>query len=113
VAACRFSLRDPRPRHQGVSHHFTTALTVATRCRSSIAVPAGPFEGRVRADLAAAGVTDRHEVITVADAGVAELLAGHGLVVTTMGRTPADDPGAFAVAGAAGTLAAGLLAEGP
>jgi hypothetical protein len=113
VAACRFSLGDQRPRHQGVSHHFTTALTVATRCRAVIAVPAGPFEDRVRADLATTGVAERHDVVTVADAGVADLLARHGLVVTTMGRGPADDPGAFAVAGAAGTLAAAILAEGP
>jgi hypothetical protein len=40
---------------------------------------------------------------------MAELLADAGLRVTTMGRAPADDPLFFAAAGAAGTLAAGLL----
>ena len=30
------------------------------------------------------------------------ILAGHGLVVTTMGRGPDADPGSFALAGAAG-----------
>jgi hypothetical protein len=81
---------------------------VATHARVGVAVPEGPFEARVRADLDATGVSARHDVVTVPDAGVAELLAGHGLVVTTMGRGPAEDPGAFAVAGAAGTLAASL-----
>jgi hypothetical protein len=109
VATCRFSLGDARPRHQGVSHHFTTALTVATRSRAAIGVPAGPFEARVRDDLEAAGAASRHDVVTVADPGVPALLDRHGLTVTTMGRGPADDPGAFAVAGAAGTLAASLL----
>jgi hypothetical protein len=45
----------------------------------------------------------------VDDPGIGVLLAASGLAVTTMGRGPDDDPGAFAVAGAAGTVAAGLL----
>ncbi len=109
VTVCRFSSGDERPRHQGVSHHTRTALRVATRARTTIGVPRGPFAERVTADLAAAGLADGHELVSVDDPGIGDLLAASGLQVTTMGRGPAQDPGAFAVAGAAGTVAATLL----
>lgn len=109
VAVCRFSLGDERPRHQGVSHHTRTALDVATGSRVTIGVPKGPFAARVTDDLAAAGLARRHHLVEVDDPGIPELLSASGLTVTTMGRTPDRDPGAFAVAGAAGTVAASLL----
>lgn len=112
VAALRFSLADPRLRHQGVSHHTTTALTLGTAARATIGVPRGPFEARVRADLDAAGVADRHRLLAVDDPGVPALLDALGLHVTSMGRGPDDDPGFYAVAGAAGTAAATMLADG-
>jgi len=109
VAALRFSLADERLRHQGVSHHTRTALSLATRARATIGVPRGMWEARVRADLDAAGLGDRHRVVAVDDPDVPALLAGIGVHVTTMGRVPADDPGFYAVAGAAGTVAASLI----
>lgn len=109
VAALRYSEADLRLRHQGVSHHTITALTLGTGVRATIGVPSGPFEARVRADLDAAGLTDRHRVLRVADPGIGGLLHEQGLHVTTMGRDVAQDPGFFAVAGAAGTAAATLI----
>ncbi len=106
IAAVRFSLADPRLRHQGVSHHTRTALALLTRARATIGVPQGPFEARLRGDLNASGVADRHRLVSVPDPGVPRLLAEHGLRVTSMGRGPDDDPGFYAVAGAAGTAAA-------
>lgn len=112
VAALRFSLADPRLRHQGVSHHTTTALTLGTETRATIGVPRGEFEQRVRDDLDAAGVADRHRLLAVDDPGVPLLLDAAGLRVTSMGRGPEDDPGFYAVAGAAGTAAATLIRHG-
>jgi hypothetical protein len=109
VAALRYSLADPRLRHQGVSHHTITALTLGTATRATIGVPRGEHEARVRADLDAAGLTDRHRLVAVDDPDVPALLDAMGLTVTSMGRGPADDPGFYAVAGAAGTVAATLL----
>lgn len=109
VAALRFSLADARLRHQGVSHHTTTALSLGTEARATLGVPRGEFEARVRADLDAAGVSDRHRLLAVDDPGIPALLDAAGLRVTSMGRAPADDPGFYAVAGAAGTAAATLL----
>ncbi|MCU1486271.1 MAG: hypothetical protein JWN67_3017 [Actinomycetia bacterium] len=109
VAALRFSLADERLRHQGVSHHTRTALSLATRARATIGIPKGAWEDRVRADLDAAGLGDRHRVVAVDDPDVPALLERLGVHVTTMGRGPTDDPGFYAVAGAAGTVAASLI----
>lgn len=97
VAALRMSSGDGRERHLGVSHHSGTALDL-TRSRVLVAAPEG-----------AGFAHPRHDVRTVTPPPMAELLADAGLRVTTMGRTPADDPLFFAAAGAAGTLAADLL----
>jgi hypothetical protein len=107
VAALRFSLADQRARHQGVSHHTVTALDSLTRARARLGVPAGPWAARVLDDLGS--LVDRHEVVTVDDPDVPALLDQLGLRVTSMGRGPSDDPAFFAVAGAAGTVAATLL----
>lgn len=112
VAALRFSLADPRLRHQGVSHHTTTALSLGTEARSTIGVPDGAYAARVRDDLDAAGLSDRHRLLAVLDPGIPALLDALGLRVTSMGRGPDEDPGFYAVAGAAGTAAATLLADG-
>ncbi len=80
VVAVRYSDADPRDRHRGVSHHTTTALTLA----ASKPLVAVPDDVPVPDDL---------------DFGPA----------TTMGRPPAADPGFFRWAAAAGVLAAQLL----
>ena len=40
VACLRVSAADPRGRHQGISHHTLTTLTVGTRSRATVPVPA-------------------------------------------------------------------------
>jgi hypothetical protein len=109
VAAVRFSLADPRLRHQGVSHHSRTALGLLTRARATIGVPEGSYAERVRNDLGACGAADRHRLLAVTDPDVPALLAEHRLAVRSMRRGPDDDPGFYAVAGAAGTAAAILV----
>ena len=97
VAVLRMSDGDPRPRHQGVSHHSVTALDLA---RSSVLV-ASPADG--------AFSHDRHDVRVLAPPDIPALLAAAHLDVTTMGRGPESDPLFFAAAGVAGSLAASLL----
>ncbi|MGH9284008.1 MAG: DUF3866 family protein, partial [Acidimicrobiales bacterium] len=111
IACLRASFADPRERHQGLSHHSATALRLACRSRVALALPAlgGPDEARLRADLAAAGLDVRHEVVAVETPDVLDLFAGHGLEVTSMGRPAADDPVLFACGAAAGVLAAARL----
>lgn len=99
VATLRMSSGDDRERHQGVSHHSTTALDL-TASRVLVASPAE-----------AAYASDRHDVRVVEPPDVEALLDDAGLQVTTMGRGPSEDRLFFAAAGAAGALAAQLLAS--
>lgn len=102
ILCVRASGADPRPRHQGISHHSRTSLEQIGSV--IVAVPAAS------ADLAV-GVDERHEVRTVEVGDVAARLATAGLRVTTMGRSPAEDAVPFAFAAAAGTVAASLVAD--
>ncbi|MEA2704967.1 MAG: hypothetical protein QOD63_2912 [Actinomycetota bacterium] len=97
VVAVRFSDADPRARHQGVSHHTSTALDMACH-RPMVAVPIG--------ETVPEGIEGVVQVAVPAD-----IVYPDGL--TTMGRGPADDPRFFAYAAAAGVLAAQLLEMSP
>ena len=98
IACVRASEADPRARHRGISHHTLTALRRAT-ADVSIAVPID------HADLIAhARLTQRTMLVDVPDVG--EMLHRVGLVVTTMGRGPSEDPMFFRFAAAAGLAAA-------
>lgn len=98
VVALRWSDADPRPRHRGLSHHSAAVLQLATS-RALVAVPKGEPHP-------AAAVS--HEVVDVEVPDVVALLASHELVVTSMGRSPAEDPRFHAYAAAAGILAASV-----
>lgn len=95
VVALRASQADPRRRHRGISHHTTVALGQA-RARALVAVPRG------RPAPEAPG----HEIREVDVPDLAPLFAGHGLMLTSMGRGVAEDPEFFAYAAAAGAVAA-------
>jgi len=111
IVALRVSFADPRPRHQGVSHHTLTTLRIATRSAVTVPVPCvgGDEEERIRADLAAPGVGDRHRLVDVAPTGILERFARHGLAVTSMGRRAEEDPVLYEAAGAAATVAAAAI----
>jgi hypothetical protein len=108
IACLRISFADPRERHRGVSHHTLTALSIATRSRATIPLPAvgGAHEHTIRADLASAGLDTRHDIVDVPPVGIVELLAAHALQVVSMGRHAAQDPVLFEAAAAAGSVAA-------
>jgi hypothetical protein len=108
IAALRVSFADPRPRHQGVSHHSLTTLSVATRSRVQVALPCvgGVDEAQIRRDLTRTGIDTRHEIIDMAPVGVLALLEADGIAVESMGRPAASDPVLFEAAAAAGVLAA-------
>jgi hypothetical protein len=92
IVSLRYSEADARKRHQGISHHAVTALEV-TGARAVVPLP----RGERLPDLPA------HQVVEVDVPDVGDL------AVTSMGRTPADDPKFFAYAAAAGVYAAQLL----
>jgi len=95
IVALRWSDADTRERHRGLSHHSVTALKL-TQGPVVVPVPKGAPHPKV----------GEHEVVEVEVPDVGALFAKAGLDVRTMGRTPAEDPGFFAYAGAAGVVAA-------
>lgn len=98
ICCLRVSSGEARHRHLGVSHHSVTALRLA---HSTVTVPVADPEH-------AAEVPPPHRTVVTAPPDVGELLDGFGLRVTTMGRTPSEDPAFFAACGAAAVHAAGL-----
>lgn len=97
IVAVRWSGADPRARHQGVSHHVSTALGLM---HGSAWVAAPP-------DYELGELPPQHERAIAAVPDVREGLLG--LPATTMGRTFEEDLGFFEVAAAAGVVAAGML----
>lgn len=95
IACLRCSEGDRRPRHQGISHHSTTALD-AVRSTVEVAVPPG-IDAPARS---------RHRWLRIDPGDPVELLHRSGLTVTTMGRGPEQDGVYFTAAAAAGVLAA-------
>ena len=93
----RCSDGDARPRHQGISHHSRTVLD-AVRSEVDVALPPG-VEPR----------GDRHRWHAIDPGVVGDVLDAAGLVVTTMGRSPDQDPLFFRAAAAAGHLAVRML----
>jgi hypothetical protein len=115
IAALRASFADPRPRHEGLSHHSATALRLACRERVIVPVPvlSAPSHERLRADLVTAGIDERHEVVEVVTPDVLALFADHDLHITSMGRPAEDDPVLFLAAAAAGVVAASRMPGPP
>ena len=107
VACLRLSFADPRPRHQGVSHHTLTALTGVALAPATVAMPVLPGReaASVEEALETAGVFDLHERAYV-EFDLAEAIEAVGFEVRTMGRGPAEDPAFFAAASAAGYVGA-------
>ncbi|MGI8684663.1 MAG: DUF3866 family protein [Acidimicrobiales bacterium] len=101
VVALRWSDVDPRPRHRGLSHHSAAVLGLA-RERALVAVP----RGEPLPDASGAS-----EVVKVDVPDVVALLDNAGVTVTSMGRTPAEDPRFHAYAAAAGVLAASVASR--
>lgn len=112
IACLRVSFADPRPRHRGVSHHSLTTLRIGCRSRVAVVVPrlGGAEESAIRGDLADAGLLETHEIVTLDPPDVLADLGPQGLDVTSMGRSPAEDPALFLAAAAAGAHAATLIA---
>ena len=101
IFALRASEADQRDRHLGLSHHTSTVLGL---CRgATLAVPVGDET------LAGIALIEGHARVSVAVPDVAAMLDRVGLVVTTMGRGPGDDPLFFRFAAAAGLVAAHLV----
>jgi hypothetical protein len=111
VASLRVSFADPRERHQGISHHSQTAYGRVALAAADVVVPElpGPPGERVASD--AAPLAARHRLVSVPVDGLAEVLRGCPVPLSTMGRSLDEDLEYFLAAAAAGRHAAALLAR--
>lgn len=111
IACLRVSFADERGRHQGISHHTVTALTIGARERTTVVVPKlPPDQAKVLADeLKGSGICDRHGTVTERGDAALDLLKERSIAVTSMGRSVDETPELWLAAGAAGRYAASLL----
>jgi hypothetical protein len=114
IAVPRISFADPRPRHQGVSHHTITALGQVALRESIIALPEIAVEQReiICKQLEKSDILSHHQVVVKDGRPALQYLAEQGISVKSMGRRPQDDPVFFLAPGAAGAAAAEQLADG-
>jgi len=116
VASLRASLADPRERHRVVSHHSLTILSKVCTVDVNVAVPV--LEDEAERDLVwdalrAAKLEERHQLVEADGRPALAELERRGLEVTSMGRTPDEDPLFFLAAGAAGVMAGRMAASSP
>lgn len=104
IGILRLSEAEGRERHRGLSHHSITALGRLAVSPALLAFPSGA-PAALREAVERSPIARRHR-IEEADGGPGiALLAARGLRVSSMGRTPEDDPVFFHAAAAAGELA--------
>ncbi len=113
IAIPRISFADPRPRHQGVSHHTLTALGEVALLPAWVPLPELPPEqlALVQQQLEEGGVLKKHRIVVRKGDAALCYLEEKNIKVQSMGRKPGDDPAFFLCAGAAGILAAEFLKE--
>lgn len=104
IAVARISFADPRPRHNGLSHHTVTALGEIAHARACIPIPKlqGEQKEAIAKALTDSGLHHKHDVVFHDAEPVLSAMERHRLQVTTMGRTPVEDPAYFLSAAAAG-----------
>jgi hypothetical protein len=112
VASLRVSQADPRPRHQGISHHSLTAYGRVALARAEVVVPELGGEFGVQVAAQAAPLAKRHTLVRVATDGLLAALRACPVPLASMGRGLDTDPAYFLAAAAAGRYAA-RLAAGP
>jgi hypothetical protein len=113
VAALRMSFADPRERHRVVSHHSLTILRDVCKVDVNVAVPVlDDAERAVVWDaLRAAKLEETHQLVEADGRPALAELQRRGLEVTSMGRSPVEDPLFFLAAGAAGVMAGRMAAS--
>jgi hypothetical protein len=109
VAVLRMSFADARERHRVVSHHTLTALSRIALAEAIVPIPLLPDDLAEQLDevLEESGIASRHRCVNAVGSSPPDL---RGVRVSTMGRSPAEDPAFFSAAYAAGEVAARLAA---
>lgn len=111
IAIARISYSDPRPRHQGLSHHTLTALGLVALTKCTVALPMIDQMKltMIQEQIAHSAISYRHKVrVLDGQPGIVELQE-KGVRMSSMGRSFEQDPEFFLAASAAGALAAEMV----
>lgn len=111
ITIARISYADPRPRHQGLSHHTLTALGLVALTKCTLALPMIDQMklNIIQEQIAHTAISYRHKVrVLDGTPGIIELQE-KGVRMSSMGRSYDQDREFFLSAAAAGALAAELL----
>lgn len=108
IAVPRLGFADSRKRHRGLSHHSKTTLGQAVLVPVHVAFPVMEPDKQkiILQQMQENGITSRHRLVVDEGASGLALLEKHGIRVTTMGRSPVEEPEYFLAASCAGTIAA-------
>jgi hypothetical protein len=111
IAVARISFADPRPRHQGLSHHTITALSRVALSKCTIALPMIDQMKlmSIQEQIVHSALSYKHRTrIMDGRPGIMELQE-KGFNMRSMGRSYGEDEEFFLSASAAGAVAADLL----
>lgn len=111
IAVARISYGDPRPRHQGLSHHTITSLGLVALTKCIVALPMIDQMklNMIQEQIAHSAISYRHRVrVLNGNPGIIELQE-KGVHLSSMGRSYEQDPEFFLAAAAAGAMAVELL----
>ena len=113
VACLRVSAADKRTRHQGLSHHSVTALTIGSRAGATVAVPVRPaaLSEMLWSELRQHGICERHSLVSADGEPGFNFLQEAGLEVDSMGHSMLEAPEGLHAAAAAGAVAASMISE--
>ena len=111
IAVARISFADPRPRHQGLSHHTITALSRVALTKCTLALPMIDQMRllAIQEQINHSAISYKHKVrILDGQPGIIELQE-KGFKMSSMGRSFDEDPEFFLAAAAAGAVAGEML----
>lgn len=111
IAIARISFADPRPRHQGLSHHTVTALGKVALTKCVIALPMIDQMRllAIQEQIAHSALSYKHRTrVMDGKPGIIELQE-KGFQMRSMGRSFGEDEEFFLSAAAAGAVAADML----
>lgn len=108
VAVPRLSFADARARHIGLSHHSRTVFGKAALVSANIGMPLIGREKHnvIIRQMQEAGIDSKHKIVLEEGEPGLEMLKQCGIKVTTMGRSPYEEPEFFLAASCSGRIAA-------
>ncbi|MGF7184974.1 hypothetical protein GGQ84_001059 [Desulfitispora alkaliphila] len=114
IAIPRIMFKDPRQRHEGISHHTITVLRHICRGKCIVSLPKMQGENRqlIYTQIIEHNLAEKHTYRVSHGMKIIPIANKLGIPLSVMGKTAEDEPYYFAAAGAAGQIAAQLINEG-